>query len=58
MNSNPPPKSERLPVDGETLWTATVEPSLTGSGALPPNPHFPEQLSAILPPFVKTANWG
>ncbi len=33
---------QKLPVSGEALWTAKVEPSLTGSGALPPNPTFPD----------------
>lgn len=35
-------KTIRLPVDGQTLWTAIVEPSLEGSGAFPPNPQFLE----------------
>lgn len=47
-------KVTRLPVDGETLWTATVEPSLEGSGALSPNPQFPERLDSIPPsPEIK-----
>jgi len=43
-------KTTRLPVDGETLWTAIVEPSLEGSGALPPNPQFPETADSVPPP--------
>ncbi len=31
---------ERLPINEEKLWTAVVEPSNEGSGALPPNPTF------------------
>jgi len=35
-------------VCGETLWTATVAPSLAGSGALP-SPNFPETPSTDIP---------
>ncbi len=37
--------TDRIPVDGETLWTTKVEPSHTGSGSLPPNPTFHEEMS-------------
>ncbi len=49
MESGYPPKEYRLPVSGETLWTARVEPSLTGSGALPPNPTFSETPAPEVP---------
>lgn len=38
----------RLPVNGETLWTTTVLPSLKGSGALP-EPVFTENPASELP---------
>lgn len=45
-------KHESVVIRGGSLWDAKVEPSLEGSGALKPNPTFPEELPDVPIPEI------